>query len=120
MTFPKGTALIRKDFNVLANLKNQVFTGHKLLFAIANPEDGVVDRREYDNPPADFDLIMQNFGTRFKVSFPTRFAKSSPVYWIDAGMADDVATPGYDPLKMGVDPYQYPDAKGPGYGDSDI
>ena len=98
LTFPKGTALIRKDYNVPANLKSQVFTGHKLLFAIANPEDGVVDRREYDNPPAGFDLIMQNFGTRFKVSFPTRFAKSSPVYWIDAGLADDTGTPGYDPL----------------------
>ncbi|MBM7566496.1 S-layer homology domain-containing protein [Paenibacillus sacheonensis] len=113
LTFPKGTALIRRDFNVPANLKGQIFTGHKLLFAIANPEDGVVDRREYDSPPADFDLIMQNFGTRFKVSFPTRFAKSSPVYWIDAGLADDTTTPNYDPLKMGVDPYQYPGAKGP-------
>ncbi|MFC5653096.1 S-layer homology domain-containing protein [Paenibacillus solisilvae] len=113
LTFPKGTALIRRDFNVPANLKNQVFTGHKLLFAIANPEDGVVDRREYDSPPADFDLIMQNFGTRFKVSFPSRFTKSSPVYWIDAGLADDISTANYDPLKMGVDPYQYPGAKGP-------
>ncbi|SFT25547.1 S-layer homology domain-containing protein [Paenibacillus sp. BC26] len=114
LTFPKGTSLIRRDYNVPANLKSQVFTGHKLLFAIANPEDGVVDRREYDNPPADFDLIMQNFGTRFKVSFPTRFVKSSPVYWIDAGLADDTTTPNYDPLKMGVDPYQYPGAIGPG------
>lgn len=113
LTFPKGTSLIRRDYNVPANLKSQVFTGHKLLFAIANPEDGVVDRREYDSPPADFDLIMQNFGTRFKVSFPTRFAKSSPVYWIDAGLADDTTTAVYDPLKMGVDPYQYPGAKGP-------
>ncbi|SDX27885.1 S-layer homology domain-containing protein [Paenibacillus sp. CF384] len=113
LTFPKGTSLIRRDFNVPANLKSQVFTGHKLLFAIANPEDGVVDRREYDNPPADFDLIMQNFGTRFKVSFPTRFVKASPVYWIDAGLADDTTTPNYDPLKYGVDPYQYPGAKGP-------
>ncbi|MBW7452695.1 S-layer homology domain-containing protein [Paenibacillus sepulcri] len=114
LTFPKGAALIRRDFNVPSNFKNQVFSGHKLLFAIANPEDGVVDRREYDNPPADFDLIMQNFGTRFKVSFPTRFSKSSPVFWIDAGLADDLTTPGYDPLTMGVDPYQYPGAKGPG------
>ncbi|MFC4812010.1 S-layer homology domain-containing protein [Paenibacillus sp. GCM10023250] len=114
LTFPKGAALIRRDFNVPADLKNQVFTGHKLLFAIANPEDGVVDRREYDSPPPDFDLIMQNFGTRFRVSFPTRFSKSSPVYWIDAGLADDTTTPTYDPLKMGVDPYQYPGATGPG------
>ncbi|UVI29917.1 S-layer homology domain-containing protein [Paenibacillus spongiae] len=113
LTFPKGTSLIRRDYNVPSEFKGQVFTGHKLMFAIANPEDGVVDRREYDNPPAGFDLIMQNFGTRFRVSFPTRFTKSSPVFWIDSGLADDLSTPGYDPLTQGVDPYQYPGAKGP-------
>lgn len=114
LTFPKGTALIRRDFNVPSEFKNQVFTNHKILFAIANPEDGVVDRREYDNPPADFDLILQNFGTRFKVSYPSRFTKSSPVFWVDAGLADDLNKVGYDPLPTGVDPYQYPNAKGPG------
>lgn len=108
LSFPKGTTLVRRDFNDPNNLKGQVFTGNKLLFAIANPEDGVVDRREYDSPPKNFDLIMQNFGTRFKVSFPTRFSKSSPVYWIDGGLADDLSTPNYDPVTMGVDPYQYP------------
>lgn len=114
LSFPKGTALIRRDFNVPSEFKNQVFTDHKILFAIANPEDGVVDRREYDNPPADFDLILQNFGTRFRVSYPSRFTKSSPVFWVDAGLADDLNKAGYDPLPTGVDPYQYPNAKGPG------
>lgn len=108
LTFPKGTSLIRKDYNLPVNLKNQVYTGHKLLFGIANPSDGVVDRREYDNVPADFDLILQNYGTRFRVSFPSRFGKSSPVYWIDGGMADNLSTATYDPIKTGVDPYQYP------------
>ncbi|TVX97086.1 S-layer homology domain-containing protein [Cohnella terricola] len=113
LKFPKGTTLIRQDFNVPQNLKNQIFDGHKLLFAIANPEDGVVDRREFETLPANFDLILESFGTRFNVSFPTHFTKSSPVFWIDAGLADDPSTTTYDPLTMGVDPYQFPGARAP-------
>nr|WP_306220416.1 S-layer homology domain-containing protein [Cohnella sp. WQ 127256] len=112
LKFEKGTTLIRQDFNVPENLKNQIFDGHQLMFAIANPEDGVVDRREYETLPANFDLILESFGTRFNVSYPTHFTKSSPVFWIDAGLADDPVTNTYDPLKMGVDPYQFPGAKG--------
>ncbi|REE91484.1 S-layer family protein [Paenibacillus taihuensis] len=108
LTFPKGTSLIRRDYNVADKFKGQIYTDNKLLFAIANPEDGVVNRREYEVPPAGFDKILQSFGTRFKVSFPTRFSKSSPVFWIDAGLADDLSTNAYDPLQNGVDPYQYP------------
>ncbi|GIQ64015.1 hypothetical protein PACILC2_25830 [Paenibacillus cisolokensis] len=114
LKFEKNTSLIRRDFNVPANLKNQVFSGHQLLFGIANPEDGVVDRREFETLPANFDRILESFGTRFRVSFPTRFTKASPVYWIDAGLADDPNTKAYDPLKYGVDPYQYPGTTGPG------
>ncbi|QYR22091.1 S-layer homology domain-containing protein [Paenibacillus sp. sptzw28] len=112
LTFPKGTSLIRTDYNNASNLKDQVYTGNKLLFAIANPNDGIVDRREYEIIPANFDLVMQSFGARFRASYPTRFTKASPVFWIDAGLADDLSTPGYDPLSTGVDPYQYPGATG--------
>lgn len=113
LTFPKGTTLIRRDFNLPEEYKNQVFTGHKLLFAIANPEDGVVDRHEFETLPINFDRILQNFGYRFKNSYPTRFTKASPVYWVDAGMADDLQTSGvYDPQTSGVDPYQFPNAIG--------
>jgi hypothetical protein len=114
LTFPKGTSLVRSDFNVPANLKNQVYTGNKLLFAIANSQDGVVDRHDFETLPVNFDKLQQSFGTRFNVSFPTRFSKVSPVFWIDAGLADDPTTTAYDPLNRGVDPYQFPGAKGPG------
>jgi hypothetical protein len=114
LKFEKGTTLIRTDFNVPAALKNQVFTGHNLLFAIANSEDGVVDRRELEALPPNFNIILESFGTRFRLSYPTRFTKASPVYWIDAGLADDPATTPYDPLTRGVDPYQFPNAKGTG------
>jgi len=112
LKFEKGTTLIRTDFNVPQNLKNQVFTGHNLLFGIANPEDGVVNRRELETLPPNFNIILESFGTRFRLSYPTRFTKASPVYWIDAGLADDPSTGAYDPLTMGVDPYQYPGATG--------
>lgn len=112
LKFPKNTALVRSDYNVPANLKNQVFTGHELLFAIANSEDGVVDRRELEELPPGFDITLESFGTRFRLSYPTRFTKASPVYWIDAGMADDPTTAAYDPLTMGVDPYQFPGRTG--------
>jgi hypothetical protein len=112
LKFEKGTTLIRTDYNVPANLKNQVFNGHNLLFAIANPEDGVVDRRELEAWPPNFNIVMESFGTRFRLSYPTRFTKASPVYWIDGGMADDPGTTAYDPLTRGVDPYQFPNATG--------
>ncbi|MGO4547499.1 S-layer homology domain-containing protein [Paenibacillus sp. 2TAB23] len=114
LKFEKGTTLIRTDFNVPAALKNQVFTGHNLLFSIANSEDGVVDRRELETLPPNFNIILESFGTRFRLSYPTRFTKASPVYWIDAGLADDPATAAYDPLSRGVDPYQFPNATGTG------
>lgn len=113
VTFPKGTTLTRRDYNVPDKYKNQVYTGHKLLFAIANGEDGVVDRHEFETLPSNFDRILESFGTRFKYSFPTRFTKASPVYWVDAGMADDMSTADkYDPQTTGVDPYQFPGATG--------
>lgn len=115
LKFAKGTTLIRTDFNVPGELKNQVFTGHNLLFAIANSEDGVVDRRELEPLPPNYDIILESFGTRFRLSYPARFTKASPVYWIDAGLADDPATlNAYDPLTRGVDPYQFPNATGTG------
>ncbi|PZD97819.1 hypothetical protein DNH61_00735 [Paenibacillus sambharensis] len=116
LTFAKGTTLVRRDYNVPQEFKNQVYTNHKILFGIANGEDGVVDRHEFETLPANFDAIQQGFGTRFRVSYPTRFTKASNVYWIDAGLADDISGLSrgtYDPLTYGVDPYQFPGATGP-------
>lgn len=118
LTFPKGTTLIRNDYNVPAEFKNQVFTNHQILYSIANSEDGIVDRHEFDGWPADFDKIVSSNGQQFKYSFPTRFSKASPVYWIDAGMADDTTTKSlYDPLTYGVDPYQFPNSGIASYND---
>ncbi|SDS97928.1 S-layer homology domain-containing protein [Paenibacillaceae bacterium GAS479] len=116
LTFPKATTLIRRDYNVPQKLKNQVFTGHRLLFGIANPADGVVDRHEFEEEPANFDKILASLGNVFGSTFSGNFNKTSNVFWIDAGMADNPQTGvEYDPLKYGIDPYQYPTVELPSY-----
>ncbi|WP_083938116.1 S-layer homology domain-containing protein [Paenibacillus daejeonensis] len=108
LSFDRNTNLIRTDYNVPDNLKGQVYNGHKLLFAIANPVDGVVDRHDFQSVPANYDLDLSLGKVLFGASFPQRYIKSSPVYWIDPGQADDATTPGvYDPIDAGVDPYPF-------------
>jgi len=108
LSFDRGTNLIRTDYNVPDNLKGQVYNGHKLLFAIANPVDGVVDRHDFESVPANYDLDLSLGKVLFAASFPQRYIKSSPVYWIDPGQADDAMTPDvYDPISAGVDPYPF-------------
>ena len=109
LTFEKGANLVRRDYNVPQNFKNQVFSGHNLLFAIANSFDGEVDRREFEYQPANYDLAKIEAKNIFEASFPERFIKAGPVIWMDPGQADDIKTESvYDPIKYGVEPYQYP------------
>ncbi|MEF2968053.1 S-layer homology domain-containing protein [Paenibacillus sp. M1] len=107
LTFETGTSLIRRDFNIPEQLKNQVFSGHDLRFAIANKEDGVVDRHEFEVNYDDYNYLVGAGEQYFISNFPDRFAKSSPVFWIDAGIADDITTTEYDPVTQGADPYQF-------------
>jgi len=108
LVFPKGTNLIRPDYNLPENLKGQVYEGNNLLFAIANPEDGVVDRHDYETVPANYDLDLSLGKILFSASFPQRFLKASPVYWIDSGQADDPLTDRvYDPVTSGFDPFPF-------------
>lgn len=109
LSLEKGTSLIRKDYNVAAEFKNQVYTQNNIMFAIANAEDGVVDRHEFETLPANYDFELSLGENIFTGSFPKRFVKSSPVFWIDPGLADDINTPNvYDPIMYGSDPYQFP------------
>lgn len=111
LTLTKGTNLIRRDYNVPTEFKTQVYTGNQFLFAIANPTDGVVDRRDFEYIPPNYDMEMQLSEIIFSRSFSNRFIKSSPVFWIDPGLADDIQTKNlYDPISVGSDPYQLPGA----------
>jgi hypothetical protein len=108
LAFAKGTSLIRRDYDQPQQFKNQVFSGHTLYFAIANNEDGVVDRHEFETEKAlsDMKSLIADGKRYFDREFPSRYAKSSPVYWIDPGTADDIKTDSYDPVTYGADPYQ--------------
>lgn len=104
--FPSGTNLIRKDFNVADNLKGQVYKDNNLLVAIANPQDGVVDRHDFETIPFNYDTQLSMGEILFTASFPSRFIKASPVFWLDAGQADDpTSSASFDPITYGVDPY---------------
>jgi hypothetical protein len=108
LKFPSKTSLIRNDYYVPERFKNQVFSNHDLLFAIANSEDGVVDRYDYldDSQLDQIDQAFESGAQYFIGQFPNKFEKSSPVFWIDPGVADDLQTEAYDPVTYGLDPYQ--------------
>lgn len=107
LSFDRGTNLIRRDYNVPQEYKTQVYHGNNILFAIANPTDGVVNRHEFESVPAGYDLNVELGSVYFSASFPRRFIKVSPVFWIDAGQADDISTPVYDPITSGYDPMPF-------------
>lgn len=114
--FPSGTNLIRKDYNVADNLKGQVYKDNNLRVAIANPQDGVVDRHDFETIPFNYDTNLSMGEILFTASFPSRFIKASPVFWVDAGQADDPTTvASYDPVTSGFDPYPLNVIKGDNY-----
>ncbi|WP_373232268.1 S-layer homology domain-containing protein [Cohnella sp.] len=113
LKFPSGTNLIRKDYNVADNLKGQVYKDNNLLVAIANPQDGVVDRHDFETIPFNYDTQLNMGEILFTASFPSRFVKASPVFWLDAGQADDpTTTASFDPVTYGVDPFPLDVIKG--------
>ncbi|WP_431809595.1 S-layer homology domain-containing protein [Brevibacillus agri] len=105
LTFPKDTYLVRADNRVPYELRGQVFKEHNILFAIANSQDGVVDRYDYlVDRPRNFDKTVESLKGYFLNTFDSHFVKVSNVYWIDAGMADDPDTDKYDPYPNGMLP----------------
>ncbi|MGI2296719.1 S-layer homology domain-containing protein [Paenibacillus sp. GXUN7292] len=117
LTFDKNTQLIRPHFNNSENLAGQVSSGHDILFAIANPNDGIVNRHEFESQPPNYSANSQaegnlHIGYRFQDQ-ARQFLKASPLFWVDAGMADDPDTPNkLDPIKMGMDPFPFPNLAG--------
>ncbi|MGZ9586287.1 S-layer homology domain-containing protein [Paenibacillus marinisediminis] len=119
LNFATGTSLIRKDYDVPEQYKNQVYANNDLLFAMANPRDGVVNRHDFLDLPANFVDEEVNKGRAIFEVFPDRFTQASPVFWIDPGLADNIEPPGsdavYDPILYGNDPYQFPNAEVPSF-----
>ncbi|WP_336776630.1 S-layer homology domain-containing protein [Paenibacillus sp. MMO-58] len=107
LTFPKNTKLVRPSYNSTSNNSSQIYSGNQLLFGIANPTDGVINRYEFRSQPADYwseNAVGSYYLSEF---FSDRFIKVSSLFWIDGGLADDDATKAYDPVTSGQDPYPY-------------
>ncbi|QNK58340.1 S-layer homology domain-containing protein [Paenibacillus sp. PAMC21692] len=119
LTFTKNTQLIRPNYNNSNGHATQVYNGNDLLFAIANPNDGIVDRHLYEGQPPNYSANSQaegnlHIGYRFQDQ-ARQFIKASPLYWIDGGLADDpdpILSPGYDPITTGQDPFPFPNLVG--------
>jgi len=118
LTFPKGTVLQSVSLNGL--LAPKLYTDTKLLFGIANPADGVVERRnDYGNIiNVDFDarstqgqsqiIIPDRIALRFANNTNTsNFTRISPIYWISGGMGEqgNRGDVGYKPATNGLAPY---------------
>lgn len=107
LKFPAGTSLIRRDADSTDDYSGEVLSGNTLLFAIANSNDGVVERYDIENAPVGVKALFSTVGKQYFVTnFNTHFVKASDVYWIDPGVADDATTTAYDPITEGQDPYQ--------------
>src|SRR5690606_18240746 len=116
LTFPKNTSLIRSNYNDAEDYATQVYSGHDLLFAIANPTDGIVDRHIFETQPSLYSALNEQIGN-FHLNYrfqdeANRFIKASPLYWIDGGLADDPDTGKYDPIQAGLDPFPFPNLVG--------
>ncbi|MGD8190315.1 S-layer homology domain-containing protein [Brevibacillus ginsengisoli] len=116
LTFPKDTYLRRMDPKSPNKYKTQVYADHSLLFGIANPEDGVVDRYDYQQVPSSFRTDVALGKQLLQASFDRQhFIQISPMYWIDGGQADNEDTEAYDDVKEGFLPHQLPSSDLPNF-----
>lgn len=118
LTFERNTNLVRPNYNASTNQSTQVYNGNDIMFSIANPNDGIVNRHMFESQPPNYSANSQaegnlHIGYRFQ-DIARQYIKASPLFWIDAGLADDPdpASPQYDPITSGVDPFPFPNVAG--------
>ncbi|MFD1953930.1 S-layer homology domain-containing protein [Paenibacillus thailandensis] len=112
LTFPSNTKLVRPNYNEASDYVTGIYSGNDLLFAIANPEDGIIDRHEFESKPSKYTSSTTNIGEKYMTDWfedqAQQFIKVSPLIWIDGGLADDENTTAYDPVTRGMDPFPFP------------
>ncbi|MGN8770772.1 S-layer homology domain-containing protein [Paenibacillus barengoltzii] len=113
LSFPKGTVM---QSSVMNNDRiTKFYPDTKLLFGIADPKDGVVERRN------DYGVLIGNNseinnGYHIPAIYPIRFAakddtynfiRVSDIYWISGGVGElgDKGETGYKPATNGLAPY---------------
>ncbi|MBO8165429.1 MAG: S-layer homology domain-containing protein [Brevibacillus sp.] len=115
LKFPKNTYVRRMDPESPNLYKTQVYADHSILFAIANPVDGVVNRYDYVDRPSSFTAKIAAGKQLLQSTFDPHFVQISPLYWIDVGLADDPDTTTYDDVKHGFLPHQMPSSNLPNF-----
>jgi len=114
LSFPKGSIL--QSANLNNNRVTKYYPDTKLLFGIADPKDGVVERRndygiyidkntEINNNNNLLDSYKSNF-TSTDQTF--NFTRVSDIYWISGGvgeLGDKGTLTGYKPATNGLAPY---------------
>lgn len=114
LSFAKNSKLIRPNYNASSDYSGQVYSGNDILFAIANPNDGIIDRHEFESQPPNYSansLAEGNLHIGYRFQDQARqFIKASPLFWIDGGQADnpDATSPEFDPITTGQDPFPFP------------
>ncbi|MFD0590641.1 S-layer homology domain-containing protein [Paenibacillus sp. GCM10027627] len=118
LDFARGTQLVRPNYNSSNNQSTQVYNGNDILFAVANPNDGIINRHMFESQPPNYSANSQaegnlHIGYRFQ-DLARQYIKASPLFWIDAGLADnpDPSSPQFDPIKSGLDPFPFPNVAG--------
>ena len=110
LSFPRGTVLMSAIQD--SNGVHKYYTENKLLFGIADPKDGVVERRnDYGhviNTGSSTISIPDHLIGSFTSAMTTgNFTRISDIYWISGGMGEygDRGTAGYKPATNGLPPY---------------
>lgn len=126
LSFPKGTVL--ETANVTEGSVTKFYPNSKILFGIADPKNGIVERRnDYGNifnidkdartPEGKATLklpedLMELFNSTAKTS---NFQRVSNVYWINGGYGEKGNGDNYKPATNGLPPYsilpQYSDSQ---------
>ena len=110
LSFPRGTVLMSAMQN--SNGVYKYYTDNKLLFGIADPKDGVVERRnDYGhviNTGSSTVSIPNYLVASFNSAVTTgNFTRISDIYWISGGMGEygDKGDANYKPATNGLPPY---------------
>ncbi|WP_068783823.1 S-layer homology domain-containing protein [Paenibacillus phocaensis] len=126
LNFPKGTVL--KTANVPEGSVTKFYPDNKLLFGIADPKNGILERRnDYGNffnidkdertPNGLGTLILpEDLSELFNSTAKTsNFTRVSDVYWINGGYGEYGSGDTYKPATNGLPPYsilpQYSDSQ---------
>ncbi|GGH32871.1 S-layer homology domain-containing protein [Paenibacillus segetis] len=114
LSFPKGTIMQSASMN--SNSVTKYYPDTKLLFGIADPNDGVVERRNdygiYFNNNTEIsgnNNLLDSLKSNFTTTADTfNFTRVSNIYWISGGvgeLGDKGVTTGYKPATNGLAPY---------------